>query len=201
MDAADHNDRGFWAWVVFARSNTEIVGLNPTQGMDVCIVCVYAVFVLLCVQVVALRRANPRCKESYRLCVGLRNWKSDQGPTKRCRIIDKWMNEWNIMDASTDWTEKAYSYGKNKKCSEDFLRRAINLKVSRQSLKWLERDQDSVFDMRILFPDLRRVNFLSSGIWVSKFRFNLCKNINDKINNRVTTFYGQKLYCWKSCQL
>jgi hypothetical protein len=26
------------AWNVFARSNTEIVGLNPTQGMDVCAV-------------------------------------------------------------------------------------------------------------------------------------------------------------------
>jgi hypothetical protein len=33
-------------WTVFARSNTRIVGSNPTQGMDVCIVCVYSVFVL-----------------------------------------------------------------------------------------------------------------------------------------------------------
>jgi hypothetical protein len=32
---------------VFARSNIEIVGLNPTQGMDV--VSVYSVFVLSCV--------------------------------------------------------------------------------------------------------------------------------------------------------
>jgi hypothetical protein len=31
------------AWNVFARSNTGIVGSNPTQGMDV---CVYSVFVL-----------------------------------------------------------------------------------------------------------------------------------------------------------
>jgi hypothetical protein len=30
---------------VFARSNAGIVGSNPTQGMDVCIVCVYSVFV------------------------------------------------------------------------------------------------------------------------------------------------------------
>jgi hypothetical protein len=43
------------AWTVFARSNTEIVGSNPTQGMDVCIVCVYSVFVLFCVLVEALR--------------------------------------------------------------------------------------------------------------------------------------------------
>jgi hypothetical protein len=34
------------AWTVFARSNTGIVGSNPTQGMDV---CVYSVFVLSCV--------------------------------------------------------------------------------------------------------------------------------------------------------
>jgi hypothetical protein len=33
------------AWTVFARSNARIVGSNPTQGMDVCIVCVYSVFV------------------------------------------------------------------------------------------------------------------------------------------------------------
>jgi hypothetical protein len=31
------------AWTVFDRSNTGIVGSNPTQGMDV---CVYSVFVL-----------------------------------------------------------------------------------------------------------------------------------------------------------
>jgi hypothetical protein len=30
---------------VFARSNAGIVGSNPTQGMDVCIVCIYSVFV------------------------------------------------------------------------------------------------------------------------------------------------------------
>jgi hypothetical protein len=33
-------------WTVFARSNTEIVGSNPTQGIYMC-VCVY--FVFLCV--------------------------------------------------------------------------------------------------------------------------------------------------------
>jgi hypothetical protein len=37
------------AWTVYARSNTGIVGSNPTQGMDVCIVCVYSMFVLFCV--------------------------------------------------------------------------------------------------------------------------------------------------------
>jgi hypothetical protein len=30
-------------------------------------------------------------KESYQLCIGLRHWKSDQGPTKGCRAIE-WRN-------------------------------------------------------------------------------------------------------------
>jgi hypothetical protein len=34
--------------------------------------CVFILFVLSCVYVVALRRADPPSKESYRLCIGLR---------------------------------------------------------------------------------------------------------------------------------
>jgi hypothetical protein len=34
------------ARTVFAPSNAGIVGSNPTQGMDVCIMCVYSVFLL-----------------------------------------------------------------------------------------------------------------------------------------------------------
>jgi hypothetical protein len=34
------------AWTVFFRSNAGLVGSNPIQGMDVCIVCVYSVFLL-----------------------------------------------------------------------------------------------------------------------------------------------------------
>jgi hypothetical protein len=47
--------------------------------MDVCIVCVYSVFVLFCVWVAALLRAD---SSSYRLYIGWRNWKSGQVPTK-----------------------------------------------------------------------------------------------------------------------
>jgi hypothetical protein len=36
----------------------------------------------------ALRRADPPTKESYQLCIGLRNWKSSQGP-KGCRAIER----------------------------------------------------------------------------------------------------------------
>jgi hypothetical protein len=39
-------------------------------------VCVYSVFVLSCVQVVVLRRADPPSKHSYLLCKRLRKWKS-----------------------------------------------------------------------------------------------------------------------------
>jgi hypothetical protein len=52
-----------------ARSNAGIVGSNPTKSMDICLVCVYCVFVLSCVQVEALRRADPPSKESYQLCL------------------------------------------------------------------------------------------------------------------------------------
>jgi hypothetical protein len=37
------------AWIVFARLNAEILGSNLTPVMDVCIVCLYSVFVLFCV--------------------------------------------------------------------------------------------------------------------------------------------------------
>jgi hypothetical protein len=46
-------------------------------------VCVYSMFVLFCVQVAALRRADTPSKESYQLCIGLRNWKSCQCRNKR----------------------------------------------------------------------------------------------------------------------
>jgi hypothetical protein len=54
------------AWTVFARSKVGTVGSNPSRGMDV---WVYSVFVLFCVQVAALRRADPPSKESYQLCI------------------------------------------------------------------------------------------------------------------------------------
>jgi hypothetical protein len=52
-------------------------------------VCIYSVFVLSCVDVAALQRAESPSKESYRLCKRSRNWISDKGPTKGCRAIDK----------------------------------------------------------------------------------------------------------------
>jgi hypothetical protein len=60
-------------------------------------VCVYPVFVLFCVQVAALQRADPPSKESYRLCIGLRNWKSCQGLTKGCRVIYIYIYRSDVM--------------------------------------------------------------------------------------------------------
>jgi hypothetical protein len=74
------------AWTVFARTDAGIVGSNPTQGM---VVYVLSVFVLFCVYVAALQRTDPPSKVSYWLCIGFRNWKSGQGPTKGYRAIDR----------------------------------------------------------------------------------------------------------------
>jgi hypothetical protein len=54
-------------------------------------VCVYPAFVLFCVQVAALRQADPpppTSKESYRMRIGLRTRKSGQDPTKGCTATD-----------------------------------------------------------------------------------------------------------------
>jgi hypothetical protein len=66
------------AWNVFVRSNTGVVGSNPSREMDVCVR-------LFCVCVV--------------LFIGLRNWKSGQGLKKGCRAIDN-----DDDDDIEDWT-------------------------------------------------------------------------------------------------
>jgi hypothetical protein len=50
--------------------------------------CAFILFVLLCMQVAALRWADPPSKESYRLCKKIKKLKSGQGPTKGCRATD-----------------------------------------------------------------------------------------------------------------
>jgi hypothetical protein len=49
-------------WTVFDRSNPVIMGSSPTWGMDIYVR-------LFCVQVAALRGADPPSKESYWLCI------------------------------------------------------------------------------------------------------------------------------------
>jgi hypothetical protein len=77
------------AWTLCAPSNAGFVGSNPTQRMDVC-VRLFCVCVVLCI---CRGRATgwSLFKESYRLCIGLRNWKEGQGPTKDCRWMDGWI--------------------------------------------------------------------------------------------------------------
>jgi hypothetical protein len=75
------------AWTVFARSNVGIMGSNPTWGMDVN-VRLFCVCAVLCVQVAALRRADPPSEESYRLCIGSRmyvckGWAITPAPSPR----------------------------------------------------------------------------------------------------------------------
>jgi hypothetical protein len=74
------------AWTVFASSKLVSWVRIPLKAW-MSVWCVYSVFVLFCVQVKALRRADPPSKESYQMCIGSRKWKSGKGPTKRCRTI------------------------------------------------------------------------------------------------------------------
>jgi hypothetical protein len=59
------------AVIVFPRSNTgSCVRISLEAWMSL---CVYSAFVLSCVQIVALQRADPLCKEFYRPCISLIN--------------------------------------------------------------------------------------------------------------------------------
>jgi hypothetical protein len=75
------------AWHVFARSNTGIVGWNPTRGMDVC-VRLFCVCVVLCVGSGLATGWSPVQEVLPTVCTS-RNWKSGQGPTKGCTAIDR----------------------------------------------------------------------------------------------------------------
>jgi hypothetical protein len=66
------------AWTVFARSKAGIVGWNPIQDMDVCVRS-------FCVCVVLCLGSGPPTGWSLR---------RGQEPTKDCRAIDWWKNEW-----------------------------------------------------------------------------------------------------------
>jgi hypothetical protein len=63
------------AWNVSAGSNTGIVCSNPTWSMDVC-VRLFCVCAVLCVQVAALRRADPRPRSPTDCVKNKKNWKA-----------------------------------------------------------------------------------------------------------------------------
>jgi hypothetical protein len=99
----DPNDQSQWPRVL----RHELSSLARTLGSWVRIrmrawVSMYAfiVCVVLCVGSMALWQADHSSKESYRLCKkSLRTGRRGQGPTKGCRAIHEWMNEWksNIL--------------------------------------------------------------------------------------------------------
>jgi hypothetical protein len=66
------------AWTVFARSNTGIVGSNPTRDTDVC-VRLFCVCVVLCAGSGLATGWSP-VQKVLATVLGLRNWKSGQGP-------------------------------------------------------------------------------------------------------------------------
>jgi hypothetical protein len=100
------------AWNFFALSNPGIVSSNLAQGMDICVHLLCACYrqrpcdglisvqgVLSTLYKTKLRgfspqanytdRATAACWQSYLLYIGLRNWKSGQGPKKDYRVIDR----------------------------------------------------------------------------------------------------------------
>jgi hypothetical protein len=66
------------------------VGSNPTQDMDVG-VCVYSVFMLFCVYVAILRRADHSSKESYCLCIN--DYETEEKARAQQRAIEPLLNE------------------------------------------------------------------------------------------------------------
>jgi hypothetical protein len=78
------------AWTVFTRSNAGVMGSNPNRGMDVCVR--FFCCVVLYVDTGHATGWSPP-KESYRLCIGLRNWKVTKAQQKGCRAINNIVDE------------------------------------------------------------------------------------------------------------
>jgi hypothetical protein len=74
------------AWTVFARSTAGSMPSNSTEVMDVCMVCNLFCVCVFCVDRGLAKGSSPS-KESCRLYIGSRKWKSGWGPTKGCRTI------------------------------------------------------------------------------------------------------------------
>jgi hypothetical protein len=79
-----------WRWVprsLAGQSRTlsspaRILGSWVRIPLEAWMSAFFSVFVMSCVKVAALRRANPPSKESYGMCTRLRNWKKRPGPNR-----------------------------------------------------------------------------------------------------------------------
>jgi hypothetical protein len=104
------------ARTVFARPITKIVDSNPNRGTDV---CAFILFLLPCVWVEALRKADPPVQgilpTVYR--ISKLKKKNDQGPTMRCRAIgdddDKLKNSVAWVREETRPTERQSLVGED----------------------------------------------------------------------------------------
>jgi hypothetical protein len=74
--AADLSDREVLGMNCFHSLEHGVVGSNPTQGMNAS-VRLFCLYWSVC-------RTDLQSKESYRLCIELRNWKTG-GVPKGCR--------------------------------------------------------------------------------------------------------------------
>jgi hypothetical protein len=70
-------------------SPAQTLGLWVRITFEALISVIYSVFVLSCVQVAALRRADPRPRRPSDSVKRSRNWKSGQGPSTGCRTIGR----------------------------------------------------------------------------------------------------------------
>jgi hypothetical protein len=88
ITAAERSD----ARTDFARSNTGVVESNPSRGMDacVCLFCVCVVLHLGCGLGPGWSPVQGVLLTVYRIT----KLKERRGPTKNCRVTDKWMNNY-----------------------------------------------------------------------------------------------------------
>jgi hypothetical protein len=78
-----HTDESDSAWIIFARSNTGIVGSNLTRGMNVC-VRLFSFYVIPYVGSGVATSWSP-VQGVLPTVYRLRNWESCQGPMKGCK--------------------------------------------------------------------------------------------------------------------
>jgi hypothetical protein len=85
------------AWTVFACTNTGVVGVNPTRGMNICVHLFYVCVVLSGVLPTVYR---------------IKKLKIGQGPTKACRAIDRF-SRWKMVNIGDTYMKLHADWGKS----------------------------------------------------------------------------------------